>query len=262
MEEIISAKLKEIEEQYHVRVLLAVESGSRAWGFASASSDFDVRFIYIHQPEWYLSIDPQGTGSKRDVIEYPIHNNVDLSGWELTKALRLFRKSNPTILEWLKSDIVYYGNQSFVERLHALETDIFNPIPAAHHYFNLARGNFNKYFQGKDSKIKVCLYIVKSLLSCLWIEKNHSFPPVRIQELLTASTDEKLKQEVEKLITLKHSGEDMVSLFEYPSTYEFIETKIRIIQESLLSQKAEQHNVTKQLNELFRDILTAVWAGS
>lgn len=93
MEEIISGKLKEIEEQFNVRVLLAVESGSHAWGFASANSDFDVRFIYIHQPEWYLSIDPQGTGSKRDVIEYPVEKNLDISGWELRRLYGFLEKA-------------------------------------------------------------------------------------------------------------------------------------------------------------------------
>lgn len=92
MKAIIQKRLLEIEEKYKVKILYAVESGSRAWGFPSKDSDYDVRFIYIHQPEWYLAIDPQGIGSKRDVIEEPINDLLDISGWEITKALRLFRK--------------------------------------------------------------------------------------------------------------------------------------------------------------------------
>lgn len=107
MKEIIISKLKEIENEYQVKILYAVESGSRAWGFPSKDSDYDVRFIYIHQPQWYLSIDPQGIGAKRDVIEVPINDLLDISGWEITKALRLFRKSNPPLLEWLRSNIIY-----------------------------------------------------------------------------------------------------------------------------------------------------------
>lgn len=260
MEEIISGKLKEIEEQFNVRVLLAVESGSHAWGFASANSDFDVRFIYIHQPEWYLSIDPQGTGSKRDVIEYPVEKNLDISGWELTKALRLFRKSNPTILEWLKSDLIYFQNDFFVERLRELETDVFNPIPTLHHYVNLAKGNHKKYFQGKEAKIKICLYIVKSLLACNWIEKNKSFPPVRLQDLLSAVVDEKMKPEVEQLVKLKLLGEEKFALFEYPVISEFIEMNIQWTQQLLLRQKVEQYDVSESLDVLFRATLTHVWA--
>lgn len=106
-EEILKA-IQQIEIDYEVKVLFACESGSRAWGFPSKDSDYDVRFIYVHKPEYYLSIDPVGVGKKRDVIELPINNLLDVTGWELTKALKLFRKSNPPLLEWLRSGIVYY----------------------------------------------------------------------------------------------------------------------------------------------------------
>ena len=95
MRETILKALKKIEEDYNVKVLYACESGSRAWGFPSKDSDYDVRFIYVHRPEHYLSIDPIGVGNKRDVIEVPINDLLDVSGWDLTKAAKLFRKSNP-----------------------------------------------------------------------------------------------------------------------------------------------------------------------
>ena len=95
-------RLDAVEREEDVRVLYACESGSRAWGFASPDSDYDVRFIYVHRPDWYLSI-----VDRRDVIERPIVDEYDLSGWELRKTLRLFRKSNPPLIEWLGSPIVY-----------------------------------------------------------------------------------------------------------------------------------------------------------
>ncbi|QCR34258.1 nucleotidyltransferase domain-containing protein [Lysinibacillus sp. SGAir0095] len=260
MEEVILDKLKEIEKQYHVRVLLAVESGSRAWGFASGASDYDVRFIYVHPPEWYLSIDPQGTGSKKDVIDYSNHKNLDISGWELTKSLRLFRKSNPTIFEWLRSDLIYLQNELFVEKIHVLESAVLNKVPILHHYFNLAMGNYKKYFQGKDVKIKIYLYILKSLLSCQWIDRYNSFPPNRIQDLIMVMNDEKVKQEVEQLVKQKHLGEEKVSPLNYPVTKEFIEAEIRTIQQRLSSQKGEQKHITNQLDELFRDTLANMWS--
>lgn len=125
MKEVIVEKLKAIEEQFHVKVLFAVESGSRAWGFPSKDSDYDVRFVYIHKPEWYLAIDPQGIGQKRDVIEMPINDLLDISGWEITKALRLFRKSNPPFLEWLRSNITYYQAFSFMEELRDGKRGVF-----------------------------------------------------------------------------------------------------------------------------------------
>jgi predicted nucleotidyltransferase len=99
---LILEQLEQIEQEEQVTILYACESGSRAWGFPSQDSDYDVRFIYLHKPEWYLSI-----YDKRDVIERPINNMLDINGWDLRKALNLFRKSNPPLLEWLQSPIQY-----------------------------------------------------------------------------------------------------------------------------------------------------------
>lgn len=130
MKEAILQKLMDIEELYSVKILYAVESGSRAWGFATEHSDYDVRFIYVHHPNWYLSIDLQGIGSKKDSMEFPINNHLDINGWELTKALRLFRKSNPTILEWLNSEIVYYQNDFLLITYVCYKRMSFHPFPA------------------------------------------------------------------------------------------------------------------------------------
>ncbi len=98
-EEIVE-RLRETEEKEEVRILMAIESGSRAWGFASPNSDYDVRFVYVRKKDWYLSIDSE---EKRDVIEYPVVDDIDLNGWDIRKALRLFRKSNPAFVEWIQS---------------------------------------------------------------------------------------------------------------------------------------------------------------
>src|SRR3954464_409900 len=137
LKEKILAEIKKIEEQYEVKICLAVESGSRAWGFPSKDSDYDVRFIYVHKKNWYLSID-----QKRDVIELPINDLLDINGWELSKALRLFRKSNPPLMEWLHSGIVYYQAFSLVDQLRALQNQVFLPQSALYHYLNMAKGNF------------------------------------------------------------------------------------------------------------------------
>ena len=100
----ILTRMHNAEKEHGVRILLAVESGSRAWGFESPNSDFDARFIYVHPRDWYLSV---GLEEQRDVIEYPIVDDIDLNGWDLRKALRLFWKSNPAFVEWIQSPIVY-----------------------------------------------------------------------------------------------------------------------------------------------------------
>src|SRR4051812_791815 len=131
MREHIIEVIKQLEKDNDIKILFACESGSRAWGFPSKDSDYDVRFIYVPNTNWYLSID-----QKRDVIEIPSRDQIsipidpllDISGWELTKALKLFRNSNPPLLEWLRSSIVYYQSYSTIEKMKALDKNIFSPI--------------------------------------------------------------------------------------------------------------------------------------
>ena len=147
MKDIIKAELKRIEEEHEIKILLAIESGSRGWGFASTDSDYDIRFIYIHRPEWYLSID-----EKRDVIEYPVNNLLDISGWDIRKTLKLFRKSNPPILEWLQSPVIYIERADFAENLRKLTTEFFSPKSCMYHYLNMASGNYRNYLLKTESK--------------------------------------------------------------------------------------------------------------
>ena len=125
MEQAIKANLAEIEARENVRIVYACESGSRAWGFPSSDSDYDVRFIYLHPLEWYLSI-----VDKRDVIEDPITGQLDVNGWDLRKALQLFRKSNPPLFEWLNSPIVYLEKYSVASRRLLLTEGMRLPLPA------------------------------------------------------------------------------------------------------------------------------------
>ena len=90
--------LQKIKVQYNVKILYAAESGSRAWGFSSPDSDWDVRFIYVHPLNWYLTVN-----FNRDVIEIMTDEGFDAVGWDIRKTLQLYRKTNPTMLEWLKS---------------------------------------------------------------------------------------------------------------------------------------------------------------
>ena len=111
----VCAQLRDIEQRYNVRVLYACESGSRGWGFASPDSDYDVRFLYVHRPEWYLRVE-----SQRDVIELPIDDELDVCGWEWRKALGLLKGANPTLIEWLDSPVVYQEDETVVAELRAL----------------------------------------------------------------------------------------------------------------------------------------------
>ena len=129
MQQIILSHLEDVEQQNNVKVLLAVESGSRAWGFHSAESDWDVRFVYVHNLDWYLKVN-----EGRDVIEHMYDDDVDLVGWDLRKTLRLFQKSNPALMEWLHSPIIYRADEVFLSRMRGLEPTYFNPIKVMYHY--------------------------------------------------------------------------------------------------------------------------------
>ncbi|GGE57239.1 nucleotidyltransferase domain-containing protein [Priestia taiwanensis] len=260
MHKTIQQKLVKIEERYHVKILYAVESGSRAWGFPSKDSDYDVRFIYVHRPEWYLSIDQQGIGTKRDVIEEPINDLLDISGWEITKALRLFRKNNPPLLEWLRSDIVYYQKYAFVDNMRALESDVFYPSSMLYHYLNMAKKNYREYLQGAEVKIKKYFYVLRPLLACKWIEKYNTTPPISFHELLEDIVPEgTLKTEIDNLLKRKMIGDELDLEPRVNVINEFVEHEMARLEEYAKSLKVEVKDPTKMLDELFRGTLQEVW---
>lgn len=164
-----------------VRILYASESGSRAWGFASRDSDWDVRFLYVHPPTWYLSV-----ADRQDVIELPIADDLDINGWELRKALRLLRKGNPVLREWLHSPIVYRAAPGVAERLRRLAGTQASPRAALHHYLHMAQRNHREYLQGPEVRLKKYLYVLRPLLACLWIECGRGQPPVELAQLVDA----------------------------------------------------------------------------
>ncbi|WP_075619638.1 nucleotidyltransferase domain-containing protein [Paenisporosarcina indica] len=260
MKELIRKKLKEIEEEFQVKILYAVESGSRAWGFPSKDSDFDVRFIYIHQSNWYLSIDPQGIGSKRDVIEMPINDLLDISGWEITKALRLFRKSNPPLLEWMKSTTIYYQKYSFINHLRALESEVFYPNASLYHYLNMAKNNYRKYLQGPEVKTKKYFYVLRPVLACKWIEENNSVPPIDFVELVHATVPNgKLKSDIEHLLKRKMAGDELDLEPRIQIINEFLDSEMIRLEAYIKTISVDVEDPTKKLDELFRDTLTEVW---
>src|SRR5580700_6481627 len=115
----IDARLRAVAEREHAVVLLAVESGSRAWGFPSPDSDYDCRFIYARPRNDYLSL-----YAPRDVIEFPLDRELDVNGWDLAKALRLLLKGNAVVIEWLTSPISYRTDPEFRDAFLALARNV------------------------------------------------------------------------------------------------------------------------------------------
>lgn len=185
MNVVIRARLACIEKEKNVQILFACESGSRVWGFSSQNSDYDVRFIYMHPRDKYLSIH-----EFRDVIEMPddratrTQDDLDFSGWDLRKALRLMNKFNPPIREWFMSPIIYRKNH-LGAMLGSLAHGIYSPRACAYHYYHMARNNYREYLQGERVKLKKYLYVMRPLLAMIHIECK-GFPPLDLDALLQA----------------------------------------------------------------------------
>ncbi|MEH7129502.1 nucleotidyltransferase domain-containing protein [Neobacillus drentensis] len=256
MKEKILTEIKKIEEQFDVKICLAVESGSRAWGFPSRDSDYDVRFIYVHKKDWYLSID-----QKRDVIELPINKLLDINGWELRKALKLFRKSNPPLMEWLHSGIVYYQAFSLTDKLKAIQNQVFLPQSALYHYLNMAKGNFRDYLRGDSVKIKKYFYVLRPVLACIWIERYNSVPPIEFQTLVEELLEQgQLKEEIHTLLERKISGEELDLEPKVMVINDFLEKEINRLEEYTKTLKVSKEDMTPLLDDLFREVLEEVWA--
>lgn len=174
----IQQELDTIEKQCNVRILLAVESGSRAWGFASPDSDYDVRFIYVQDRNAYLSID-----EPKDVINWKLDEVLDINGWDLKKVLLAIAKSNPNLLEWLNSSIIYRRSED-LKLLKDLSVRYFSKKTAVCHYYGIANSTYYGYLQNDEVKYKKYFYALRPLLCCRWIERYDEMPPVKFSELM------------------------------------------------------------------------------
>ncbi|WP_068672628.1 nucleotidyltransferase domain-containing protein [Oceanobacillus sp. Castelsardo] len=257
MKDIIVAKIKEIEKEKNIKVLYACEAGSRAWGVHSIDSDYDVRFIYVHPTDYYLSIDPIGIGKKRDTIDFPIHSSLDLHGWELTKALKLYRKSNPGLLEWLHSPIIYFESPSIMKRLIDLEAEVFQPMPCVHHYIHMAKNNLRKIDESPEINIKLYFQVVRPILMAKWIIIYSTFPSIHFTSLVhQLSLPENAVIEVLIKIKTKQLSESNLPVGELQS---FITNEIDFLEQSVPQLKTKQIRVTKKLDSLFRVTLKEIW---
>ena len=197
VQEIIPAKLKEIEARENIRVIHCVESGSRAWGFASPDSDYDVRFIYVRPIEYYLRLD-----KTRDVIEWQLDETLDINGWDLQKALRLLHSSNPTLFEWNNSPIVYKTTPEWAE-ISAIIGHFFQKKAGLYHYLSTAKKNYREYLKGNMVKLKKYFYVLRPILACRWILEKQTPPPMLFSALADACLDEALVPAVTDLLRLK-----------------------------------------------------------
>ena len=237
----VNDELDRIEKEESVRVLYACESGSRAWGFKSADSDYDVRFIYLRPADWYLTIQ-----KKRDVIEKPIDGDLDISGWDLPKTLELFRKSNPPLLEWLQSPIIYREVGTAASRLRGLMPSYYAPISCMYHYLHMAQGNYRQYLQGDSVWVKKYFYVLRPVLACMWIEAGHGVVPTQFSILVERLVPSgAVREAIDDLVKQKLAGQELDQGPRIPGISDFLDEQL-----SRLSAAHERLPSTRDPNRL------------
>ncbi len=241
----IYQKLGEIEQTKNVKILLAVESGSRAWGFASPDSDYDVRFIYVHPKDWYLALQ-----KKRDVINICLDDVLDINGWDFDKTLRLLHASNPTLFEWLQSPIVY-RKHPFIQKLLDITGEYFLENAGLHHYLNMAEGNYREYLKGETVRRKKYFYVLRPILACRHILQNHTPPPMEFEKLLYAQMDAGIVPAVEKLLEEKRNAPETGEGAKIPELNRYIEENIVSLKREISQLPPQKKKPWDGLNQLF-----------
>ena len=216
----ILEKLAEIEEKEHVKVLYAVESGSRAWGVASPDSDYDVRFVYVRDKEEYLSLQ-----EKKDVIEWQLDEVLDINGWDLKKTLVQFHKGNATLFEWANSPVVYKTTDAWKDIYESCKK-YFSVKVALCHYYGTANSTFKQYLQEDAVKYKKYIYALRPLLACKFIADNHAIPPVKFEELLKQALPTELSEEIARMLVIKAQSDEKDRNPKLPVIQKYIESEI------------------------------------
>jgi uncharacterized protein len=257
MKERIQRALAHIELTQNVRVLYAAEAGSRAWGFESPDSDWDVRFVYVRPVEWYLSI-----SEGRDVLD-SYHSMVagtefddpllDITGWDLKKAFKMLRKSNPQLLEWLNSPIVYRDMAS--ENLREVSNQMLRMYPLQTHYHGMAKGNFREYLQGPVVRYKKYLYVIRPLMAVTWVRMYGSAPPVSFDQLMqgvifTYDDWQALESSIQRLLAVKRQSTEVEGAPADPVLHAWIEKQL-----ALKGLESEERVAEYDLDSRFRDML-------
>lgn len=252
----ILSRLRAAEKEHNVKILYACESGSRAWGFASSDSDYDVRFIYARPEQWYLSFDVE---KRRDVIEYPIVDEIDCSGWDVRKALYLFTRTNGALLEWLNSPMVYIEEGKLASNLRQYAPQVINEVALCYHYKHMARDNFREYLQGDKVRLKKYLYVLRPLLAIAYIQKFNEPPPVEFELLVEKMAPESVRPAIAKLLELKRNATELGLGEPIPEINAFISTEIGRYGDLFSGQGRpdllSRQEVVDRLNDFFRETI-------
>ena len=247
----IKNKLQEIQIKNNIKILYAIESGSRGWGFPSKDSDYDVRFIYLNKTEHYLSI-----FEEKDYIELPIDEVLDINGWDLKKVLRLLYKPNPNIIEWLSSPIVYKQETVFIESLRNIADQYYSPKPILYHYVSLAKKKFEDIYEKKEINIKKLFYVIRPIMACKWVLEKDSIPPMNLHDIMKEiKIEDEILNEINRLIKFKHDCIESDTIIANDNLIKYLHNQIINIDTSINNINSNNNKNHKLLNDFFIDTL-------
>ncbi len=245
----IHQRLKAVEREHNLRVVFACESGSRAWGFASNDSDFDVRFIFVRPVEAYLKLRPPS-----DAFDLQGNDDFDLAGWDIRKTAELMRKSNSPLLEWLDSPIIYERDEAVSARLIELRDRYFDPKKSVYHYLSLAGGIFGKYLDGNPQPVrKKYLYAIRPLACIRYIEQHGCQPPTRFESVLEGiDLEGEVRNAIGQLVADKKASREIGVGASDPILNNWITTTLKhgqAIAESLSPNDISNHELDSMVAE-------------
>lgn len=246
MKQIILQKLSELEQSENIKILYACESGSRAWGFASPDSDFDVRFLYTRNVNHYLSI-----AEMPDVVGLPVNEVLDIGGWDLRKALKLFLKSNGPLYEWLQSPVIYRQDNAFADEMRNLMPAYFSLRSGGNHYLSMANNTLRDDLQTDQVKLKRYFYALRPALACQWIVEKQTVPPMEFYQLRMLISDEKVQKNIDDLLEQKKTADEKAFIAPVSSLNEWLTDTLNYCREQMPLMPSEKKDADK-LNEVFR----------
>lgn len=246
--ELIMMKIKEIEEKENIKVLHVIESGSRAWGFASPDSDYDVRFIYARNKDFYLSL-----RETKDYIDWELNEVLDINGWDIKKALQHLHKSNATLYEWANSPVVYYTTDIWKELYDSVAMKYFSVKACMYHYYGTANKNYHEYLLDDMVKYKKYFYVLRPILACKWIEEKKCPPPVLFDDLFNSVLEDDMKEAVKDLLAKKVTMSESDKAPRIDKINDYIVNKIEYYKNLLEGMEDDKNPDWDILEKVFRE---------
>ena len=250
IEELVRMKIKEIEAKENIRVLHVIESGSRAWGLASPDSDYDVRFIYVRDRNFYLSL-----RENKDFIDWELNEVLDINGWDIKKVLQHFHKSNATLFEWSNSPVVYYTTDEWKKLYDEVAGQYFACKSSMYHYYGTANKNYHEYLMEDLVKYKKYFYVLRPILACKWIEEKKCPPPLLFDELFDSVLEEDMKPVIADLLAKKVQMSESDKAPKIEKVNQYVEEKLIYYKNLLEGMDDDRNPDWEPLEEVFKKVI-------